>query len=184
MERNRNDSPRISPAQGERVMERNTIVGTFDDRAEAMHSVEDLQRAGFTRDEIGIVSRDDTPDLPRNTATGETKAGEGAAVGVATGAGIGTLVGLGVVSGAIPLIGPAIAAGTLGTILMNAAGGAAAAGLVGALIGSDIPEDESRYYEGEVGRGSVLVTVRTASRRDEARRILAAHGARTAPMSS
>lgn len=166
------------------MTDRNTIVATFDDHNEAMQTVADLEQAGFTRDEIGIVTRDELPASARNTATGETKAGEGAAVGVATGAGLGALIGWGVISGAIPVIGPAIAAGTLGTILANAAGGAAMAGLVGALVGSDIPEDESRFYENEVGLGNVMVTVHAKDRADQARRILAAHGARTAPMSS
>src|SRR5689334_16496628 len=69
------------------MTDRNTIVATFDNQNEAMQTVADLQQAGFTRDEIGVVTRDEIPASARNTATGETKAGEGAAVGVATGAG-------------------------------------------------------------------------------------------------
>jgi hypothetical protein len=73
------------------------------------------------------------------------------------------------------VIGPAITAGTLGIVLSNAAAGAAAAGVTGALIGAGIPENEAKYYEGELGAGRTIVTVAAAARGDEARAIL--HGA-------
>jgi uncharacterized protein (TIGR02271 family) len=60
----------------------------------------------------------------------------------------------------------------LGTVLLNAATGAAIAGIAGALIGWGIPEDEAEYYEGEVKAGRFLVTVEANGRADEARRIL------------
>ena len=92
------------------------------------------------------------------------------------GAGVGTLVGLGVLAGVVPVIGPAIAAGTLGTILLNAAGGAAALGIAGALIGWGIPEEDAKYYEGEVKAGRFLVTVDAGDRKDEAWAVLHKHG--------
>jgi len=92
--------------------------------------------------------------------------------GLAAGAGIGALVGLGVWTGIIPVIGPVLALGTLGTILLNAAGGAAVAGLTGALIGWGIPEEDAAYYEEQVRGGRFLVTVHAADRRDEAWAIL------------
>ena len=48
-------------------------------------------------------------------------------------------------AGVILVIGPIMALGTLGTILTNAAGGAAIAGLTGALIGWGIPEEDAKY---------------------------------------
>ena len=82
------------------------------------------------------------------------------------------LAGLGVLSGVIPVIGPAIAAGTLGIILTNAAAGAGIGGLVGALAGAGIPEDEAHYYQGEFEAGRTIVTVEAGGRADEARAIL------------
>src|SRR5205085_1981109 len=76
----------------------------------------------------------------------------------------------------IPVIGPALALGTLGTILVNAAGGAAIAGLAGALIGWGIPEEDASFYEGEVKAGRYLVTVEAAGREAEAREILHRRG--------
>ena len=85
-------------------------------------------------------------------------------------------MGLGVLAGVIPVIGPAIAAGTLATILTNAAGGAAIAGLSGALIGWGIPEEHAKYYDGQLQAGRVVVTVHAEDRYDNARTILENHG--------
>jgi len=75
-------------------------------------------------------------------------------------------------AGLLPAIGPVIAGGTLAAILASAATGAAAAGLAGALIGLGIPEEEADYYEGEVGSGRTVVTVKAGDRYDEARQVL------------
>ena len=75
------------------------------------------------------------------------------------------------------MIGPAIAAGTLGVILTNAAGGAAIAGVAGALTGLGLSEEEAHQYEGEVRSGRHLVTVRTEDRFEEARDVLRRFGA-------
>jgi len=75
------------------------------------------------------------------------------------------------------VIGPAIAAGTLGVILSNAAVGAGVAGLVGALIGAGIPEEEAQYYQSEFEAGRAIVTVTANGRADEATAILRRYGA-------
>jgi hypothetical protein len=156
-----------------------TIGGVFDTRDRAIRAVDELQRAGFENDQIGIIGRDaDTGKVHKENA-GETEAEEGGLAGAVIGAGAGALVGLGVISGVIPVIGPAIAAGTLGTILSNALAGAAVAGLTGALIGMGIPEADAEYYESELKAGRTLVTVQADERAAEARRILDANGART-----
>src|ERR687898_843652 len=82
-----------------------------------------------------------------------------------------------VLAGVIPIVGPAIAGGTLGIILSNAAAGAAAAGLAGALIGYGIPEEEAKYYHGEFEAGRTIVTVQADGRYDEAYAILKRYGA-------
>ena len=47
----------------------------------------------------------------------------------------------------------------------------------GALIGLGIPEEEAKYYEGEVHAGRTVVTVQAAGRFDEAWQLLTRHGA-------
>jgi hypothetical protein len=82
-----------------------------------------------------------------------------------------------VLAGVIPVIGPAIAAGTLATILMNAAAGAAVGGLAGALVGWGIPEEEAKYYEGELKAGRYLGTVQSVGPYDDTWNLLNRHGA-------
>jgi len=52
------------------------------------------------------------------------------------------------------------AGGTLAAILASAAGGAAAAGIAGALVGLGIPEDEAKHYDSEFQAGRTIVTVK------------------------
>ncbi len=157
-----------------------TVVGVFDERGAAMRAVDELRRAGFTEDHIGVVARAEDTTLksapvdepPRDASRWE----EAAATGVAAGAGIGALWALGIVAGVLPAIGPVVAGGVLASVLASAAGAAAVGGVLGGLIGLGIPEDEARYYEQEFHIGRTIVTVRT-DRANEAREILHRHGA-------
>ena len=137
------------------MAQQSTIVGVFDDRLQADRAVDELRRAGFRDDQIGVAMRHDAGDVAVGDVTDARGRGRVATPGRArspgslTGLGLGALAGLGVLSGVIPVIGPAIAGGTLGIILSNAAVGAGVGGLVGALVGAGIPEDEAHYYQGE-----------------------------------
>jgi hypothetical protein len=152
-----------------------TTVGVFQTREAAERAVADLRAAGFRDDQIGLVAKDPGGKTVRTDGSGETNAGEGAAIGAAAGAAGGALVGAGIMAGVIPVIGPVLALGTLGTILVNAAGGAALAGIAGALVGWGIPEEDAKYYEGEVKAGRYLVTVETGGR-GEAAGVITRHG--------
>ena len=154
-----------------------TVVGVFNERSDADKAIDDLVQAGFRNDQIGVITRNPQgKTVVKNQGEAETHSGEGGVVGAIAGAGIGGLVGLGVLAGVIPVIGPAIAAGTLATILTNAAGGAAIAGLSGALVGWGIPEEHAKYYDGELQAGRVVVTVHADDRCYRARSILEIHG--------
>jgi uncharacterized protein (TIGR02271 family) len=144
----------------------------FETRAAAERAVTELKNNGFDSDQIGMVYRGEDGKTVRAGEAGDTYADEGAVAGAVAGAGVGALVGIGVLSGVIPVIGPVLAVGALGTVLLNAAGGAAIAGIAGALIGWGIPEEEAEFYEGEVKAGRFLVTVEANGRADEARAIL------------
>jgi len=150
-----------------------TVVGVFEDRTHADQAVAELKRAGFREDQIGAAMR----HADAATTTSDTYAEEGGVGGVLAGLGLGALAGLGDLSGVIPVIGPAIAGGTLGIILSNAAAGAVAAGLAGALIGAGIPEEDAKYYHGEFEAGRTIVTVHADGRSAEATTILRRHGA-------
>ncbi len=158
------------------------VVGVFYTRPEAESAIRDLRIAGFSDDRIGMVARNAEGHMVTEKG-GETLVEEGAAAGAVVGAGAGALVGLGVLAGTIPVVGPILAIGTLGTILLNAVGGAAVLSIVGALVGLGIPEDEAQYYENEVHGGRFLVTVDADSRTSEAWTILHRSGGynRTSP---
>jgi hypothetical protein len=155
-----------------------TVVGVFDRRPQAERAIEDLGKAGFSSSQIGLMARDQKEKtVAKQVGEAESNAEIGGIAGALAGAGVGGLVGLGVLAGVIPVIGPAIAAGTLATILSNAAGGAALAGLSGALIGWGVPEEHAKYYERQLNAGRVIVSVTTSDRFEVARTILERHGA-------
>jgi hypothetical protein len=153
-----------------------TTVGIFESRAAADKAIADLKAAGYRDAQIGLVGKDPSGKTVRSGAANETNVEEGAAIGAAAGAAGGAAIGAGILAGVIPVIGPVLALGTLGTILVNAAGGAAIAGIAGALIGWGIPEEDAKYYEGEVAAGRYLVTVTSDSDRGDAFGVLTRHG--------
>ena len=158
---------------------RETVVGVFDDRAEAEKAVEELHRAGFRDSEIGYAAHgDEMSEGGKNWQTaGPGEAGEGAAKGAVGGGIIGAILGA-LATGLIPGIGPVIAGGLLAGILGGVAAGAAGGGLLGALVGSmGVPEEEACYYDDEFKGGRTLVTVKADGRYDEARAILQRLGA-------
>jgi hypothetical protein len=101
------------------------------------------------------------------------------------GGALGLLVGLGAL--AIPGIGPVLAGGALatafglggGTAVAGAGIGAAAGGVLGALVGLGIPEHEAKHFEAGFQAGGVLVTVNGGERALDALTILEHHGADT-----
>lgn len=156
--------------------ERNTVVGVFADRNNAQQAIEELRRAGFQDDQIGLMASGDSDYGTTASEASETYAAEGGATGLAAGAGVGALWGLGIAAGMLPAIGPAIAGGTLAIVLSSAAAGAAAAGLGGTLVGLGIPKEEAEYYESELKSGRIILTVRPDGRNSEAMAILRRFG--------
>jgi len=159
-----------------RKKKHNATVAVFETKARADRAVADLKAAGFADSDIGMVYRDAEGHTVKTGAADDTYAEEGAVAGAVAGAAGGALVGAGILAGVIPVIGPVLALGTLGTVLANAAGGAALIGLAGALVGWGIPEEDAAFYENEVQAGRYLVTVETSDRIDEARQVLHRNG--------
>jgi hypothetical protein len=174
------------------TIQRATIVGVFSHRAKAEAAVEDLRRAGFRDDQIGIVARTgDTAGTSTRALTHEqfkertglshdpthSQWEEGAGVGAAAGAATGAGLGLAVAAGLIPGIGPVIAGGTLAAILVSTGTGAAVGAVLGGLIGLGVPEQEAAYYDTEFRSGRTVVTVRADERSADAWNILVRHGA-------
>jgi len=162
-----------------------TITRLFDTREHALAAVRDLEAAGFSHDDVGIVAsggdtgRATTPAVDPSTerhSEEHTKsgAGIGATLGTVVGGGAGIAAGLGAL--AIPGIGPVVAAGVLVAALTGAGAGAAAGGLLGSLTGAGVSEAEAPVYAESVRRGGSMVTVRTDDvRAVEAETILDRH---------
>ena len=140
---------------------RETVAKVYHSHAEARDAVCDLLAAGFTDDQVGIASRDTEGHHLEHADN--SMASEGAITGATSGLGIGALWGLAIAAGVLPAIGPVIAGGTLVAIAASAAGSAAAGGLIGALVGSGIPEDEANYYQTEFENGHIIVIVNTGT---------------------
>jgi uncharacterized membrane protein len=143
------------------------VVGLFDSEAAADRAINALQKAGFKKNNFGLITRqnsivqkvDRQEDREQGTIQAEDK------LGPIGGAAIGGIAGMlvGVAALAIPGIGPALAAGSIATALGAAAAGAGmgavAGGLLGTLTSLGISEEEANFYAEGVKRGGILVVV-------------------------
>ena len=142
-----------------------TFTHLYDTYADAQQTVQALESAGISHDNISIVSNN--ADNSHATTSGvagsdtpveDTRAGTGASTGTLVGGGVGLLTGLGLL--AIPGVGPVVAAGWLVATLTGAGIGAAGGGLLGSLVHAGVPEEHAHAYAEGVRRGGTLVTVR------------------------
>ncbi|HZG51266.1 MAG TPA: YsnF/AvaK domain-containing protein, partial [Pyrinomonadaceae bacterium] len=163
-----------------------TVIGLFDNRAEAQSVVQELVNEGFQRDDIRVMSKKLEGQDAREgekVAYVEEDGDEqikDMAMGAGTGAAIGGLAGLllSLTAVAIPGIGPVLAAGPLAAIIAGAGIGATAGGLISGLTRLGVPEEDANYYAEGVRRGGTLVSVDAADERAEgAVAIMKRHGA-------
>ena len=112
-----------------------------------------LKESGFSSSDISVL----LPDKADKELVTEknTKAPEGAAVGVGSGAAVGGALGwlAGAGALAIPGIGPVIAAGPIVAVLAGIGVGCAFGGFAGSLVGVGISEDAAKRYEGRLSEG-------------------------------
>ena len=141
-------------------------VGIFPTRQDAELALRELRDAEFNMDKVSVIAREtgggqefggaEVRKSPEEQAAGG--AGAGATAGAATGGVLGLIGGLGVL--AIPGIGPAAEVGiVLANTLLGSGIGAAGGGLVGALIGWGVPEDQAQYYDERVAAGEYVILV-------------------------
>ncbi len=145
--------------------EHRRAVGIFSNRDDAQSALYELRDAGFPMDRISVIAQ----NLDQGEQIGGVEAksreeqakggaGAGAVAGTATGGLLGLIGSIGVL--AIPGVGIAAEAGiVLANTLLGSGLGAAGGGLLGALIGWGIPEDQARYYDERVTQGDYLVMV-------------------------
>jgi uncharacterized membrane protein len=141
-----------------------TVVGMFEHSRDANELIEDLQREGFAKTQIGVVARHEV--LRKHGLDVSTGTEVGAITGATTGGIAGLLVGLGALL--IPGL-DLVAAGTflvvVGATVLGLAGGAVAGGLVGSLAGFGLSEERAHRYAEGVSAGHILVTVQSLQER-------------------
>src|SRR6187200_3081715 len=156
------------------------VIGLVSSETQADNIVGQLQRAGFSTNDISALFPDKsgTRDFAHEQ---NTKAPEGAVAGAGAGGALGGTLGLlaGIGALAIPALGPFIAAGPILAALSGAAAGAALGGVTGALIGMGIPEMEAKRYEGKIKEGNILISVHAddSTERNRAKAIFEGAGA-------
>jgi len=137
------------------------IIATFANRRHAEHFVNELKRAGFEDNEIGVLSgHNKAADIEEDAAAGAIGGGM---VGAVAGA-MATMM--------VPGVGPLIAGGLLAGIVGGTAVGAATGGVLGALVGLGVSEKKARQHEQELRSGRSLVVVQAVGRGGEALAIL------------
>ncbi|WP_046228087.1 MULTISPECIES: general stress protein [Paenibacillus] len=149
-----------------KVMEK--IVGVFRNEPQAVQTIRELKAAGFEERDISVLSKnpEDAKAIERETGVDieyekESSMSETTIFGGLAGmvAGIGTF--------AIPGVGPILAAGPIVGMFTGALFGAGAGGLIGALIGYGISEEEANHYNDQLEEGNILVLVAEATGRTE-----------------
>ena len=159
-------------------MTERAVVGVFDDRTAAEQAVEALEQAGFNEQNIGFVIRgaDEVRGGMIVDAEG-TKDGKGALTGAVTGGMLGGILAA-AISFLIPGVGPVVAGGVMAAFFGGAIAGTAVGGILGAMKGLGISEDEARFYEQEFNSGRAIVAVKPMGRAAEASQILSRCGGR------
>lgn len=148
-------------------------IGTFPNRQSAEQALMELRDTGFPINKISVIVKNSDRDQqlggddPRErTVTRAEGVGLGAAIGAAMG-GLPALVGsLGVLF--VPGVGPVLAAESILAALLGSGTIAVAGGLIGALQGWFIPQEQARFYNDRVSQGDYLVTVESTE--DDIRR--------------
>ena len=140
-----------------------TIVGLFDDMAQAKQAALNLETAGIPYNDVSIVANNEggryaaVDTEPSDSARGHA-VGHDALVGAEIGGVAGLLMAL--TGFAIPGFGWIAGAGWLMAAILGAGTGALIGGLVGALTDVGVPEEDAAHYNEGVRRGGTLVAVK------------------------
>lgn len=140
------------------------VTGLFSDRVAAGTAIDRIRALGVKEKEVSILMSDSTRGKEFSVEV-NSKAPEGAVAGAITGGTLGaiaaglTAVGTIAVTGGVGIV----AAGPVVAALAGGGAGAAAGGLLGALVGYGFDENEAKLVDEGVTKGSILVSVETAS---------------------
>jgi Na+/H+-translocating membrane pyrophosphatase len=151
-----------------------SAVGVCDNLEKAEHVIEELRRAGFQSEEIGIIGHvgpDEKVSPPREMHTPE----ENAISGFLRGGAIGAIVGVIVVL-VVPGLGAVAGQGPWFDVLGGALLGAVVCGLLIAFGTFAFSRSGTRLFAAELEKGRFVVTVKNAARKEEAIAVLHQEG--------
>ncbi|WP_143414522.1 general stress protein [Halobacillus massiliensis] len=159
-------------------MDKRILGGVFSQVGDTERAISDLKKKGYGADEISVFARDrnkvnvleDETDLLVTTNQGKRgqNAGRGAGIGAASGGVLGgaagLITGLGLL--AIPGVGQIAAAGPIVAALSGLGIGLGGGGIVGALVGAGLPEEEAKQYDEHLRNGKIIVMVEADERHE------------------
>ncbi len=148
-----------------------TVVALFARPEDAHQAITKLIESGISPQHIGYLE----PVDERESKNPAKAAGEGIAVGAASGVVVGGLLAAAAVA-LIPGVGPALVAGALLPVVLGAAGGSATGAVVGGLLGAHSSEEEP-YFMQEVQSGRILVSAEVEGDEGATEALLSSTGA-------
>lgn len=140
------------------------MTGLFRDRVGTENAFNTLQEIGYSKDEINLVMSEATRENYFLGAVKETKIGTKATEGAGKGSALGGT--MGAIAGVIAAIGTSIAIPGLGLVIAGpiavglAGAGGITGGVIGALVGSGIPEARARLYESGIKEDNIVMGVK------------------------
>jgi hypothetical protein len=155
-------------------------TGIFQARPDAARAVEALRAAGFSDEDVNLLTPGSNPSTVPTTDGEQPGLGRviGGVAGGATGAAVGVQMLAAAATGMVPGVGPVLAVGAVAALLAGI-GGAAAGHAIETTLTEGLPKDELYLYEEALRQGRTVVIVLTpdAQRAERARRILQEAGA-------
>jgi uncharacterized membrane protein len=152
-----------------------SVVASFKRYHDADRAIERLNQYGFDEEQISAITQVRVMEayLNRYNRLG-WRTVSGAISGATLGGLTGLLVGLGAVSA--PGLGSILVAGMVASALGTGGVGAAAGGLVGALVALGLPRQDAEKYKADIKEGAVVVAVHEEQRVVEASQVLRQSG--------
>jgi hypothetical protein len=152
------------------------MIAVFDQRTGAEAALADLERAGFRSQELGyLLPGHDGHSGGMVTDASCVKDRSSALSGMVTGGMVGGILAAAVAL-VLPGIGPIVAGGVLASFFGGAIAGTAIGGILGALRGLGLSEEEAARYDEQFQAGKAIVAVRPGIRATDAAEILQRHG--------
>ncbi len=144
-----------------------SVIGLFEQASQARLSIEELESQGVNGDQISMITSDSV-DKKGFKVTENTKFPESAGAGAATGGALGLILGGLTAVGSVPSGGLSLlASGPIIASLTAGAAGAYGGGVLGAVIGTVIPDSEYQATLDKIEKGSVLLCIECQTEMEE-----------------